>query len=668
MKRSPKNNRSAASHANLPDSLPDRRVSWFKSATSKTPYKTATLAETFRQIESKRLPLQDRIRALQEKWAAAVKAHGPDSPEAKAIYKEKQRLKEKSWLPAFSLSALFDGKRANQNVSEHSGALQIDIDHLESGAEWNRVCKALQESSHIWKIWRSISGDGIKAAFLVPPSIEHHRDAFRAAAEHVHKLTGREIDEACKDPARICFFSHSKVWTNEEACPIDVVTTALASGNGSTAPAPITDLDPLKQKLREIAESVLGPIGKWQQDDRGRWFAYCRCPDTSREHYNEARPNTRVYLNPNSVPRIECRHGECAPVVKKRQEVLKREWLAQKNVIVLPAIQTLDDYIDKEIILPADVIKGVAHLGGKIVLGGGAKSFKTWQQLDVCVSVASGSEWLGFPTRRGRVLYLNFELPAAFCWKRIQDICRKKGVRPAADHVHVWNLRGYATDIDTLMPVMLARIQEIEQKEIRYALIVLDPIYKVLGRMREENAAGDIATLLNELERLAVQSGAAVLFGAHYSKGNQAAKESIDRISGSGVFGRDPDTILNFTKHEQEDAYVVETILRNHPPIEPFTVRWQFPLMVLAPELDPTLFKEPGKRGPGAPAKGSRIETLCVLENAEKPLTTGQWWEKRRKRKDLPKISKTTFEGHLRQLRNEKEISKYEDGTWYVAF
>jgi len=37
---------------------------------------------------------------------------------------------------------------------------------------------------------------------------------------------------------------------------------------------------------------------------------------------------------------------------------------------------------------------------------------------------------------------------------------------------------------------------------------------------------------------------AASVFGAHFSKGNQAGKESIDRISGSGVFARDPDTIL----------------------------------------------------------------------------------------------------------------------------
>ena len=74
-------------------------------------------------------------------------------------------------------------------------------------------------------------------------------------------------------------------------------------------------------------------------------------------------------------------------------------------------------------------------------------------------------------------------------------------------------------------------------KDGGYSLIVFDPIYKGLGD-RDENKAGDIASLLNEIESLAVETGAAVAFGHHFSKGNQANKDSIDRIGGSGVFAR----------------------------------------------------------------------------------------------------------------------------------
>lgn len=96
---------------------------------------------------------------------------------------------------------------------------------------------------------------------------------------------------------------------------------------------------------------------------------------------------------------------------------------------------------------------------------------------------------------------------------------------------------------------------------------------------------------MNDIERLAVKTGAAVAFAAHYSKGNQAAKEAIDRVSGSGVFARDPDSLLMFTKHQEADCFTVEATLRNFPPLDPFVVRWEYPLFHRDSELDPTNLK-----------------------------------------------------------------------------
>jgi hypothetical protein len=64
-----------------------------------------------------------------------------------------------------------------------------------------------------------------------------------------------------------------------------------------------------------------------------------------------------------------------------------------------------------------------------------------------------------------------------------------------------------------------------------------------------------------------------VVFGAHYSKGNQAGKDAIDRIGGSGVFARDPDVILTMTPHEEQDAYVIDLTLRALPQLPPLVVR-----------------------------------------------------------------------------------------------
>src|SRR5207245_5424288 len=83
-----------------------------------------------------------------------------------------------------------------------------------------------------------------------------------------------------------------------------------------------------------------------------------------------------------------------------------------------------------------------------------------------------------------------------------------------------------------------------------YSAIIIDPTYKVLGD-RDENSAGDITDMLNEFEKLAAKLSVSVIFVAHFAKGNSNKKEVIDRISGSGVFARDPDTIMMMTEVEK---------------------------------------------------------------------------------------------------------------------
>jgi len=128
--------------------------------------------------------------------------------------------------------------------------------------------------------------------------------------------------------------------------------------------------------------------------------------------------------------------------------------------------------------------------------------------------------------------------------------------------------------------------------------------------------------MLNEIEKLAIKTGAAVVFGSHFAKGNPAAKDSIDRISGSGVFARDPDTILTLTRHQEENRYVVEPILRNFPPVTPFVVQWLHPLMTRDEGADATELR--GAKG-GRPKKFDVDALLCILD--VNPLTRKDWAE-----------------------------------------
>src|SRR5438105_2159457 len=103
MKRSPKITRSEPA-LNLLDRLSDRRLSVFKTARDPKPNGTMTLGEFFDAIANKPLPVQEKIRA------------------------GRKQLKESS-LSAVMLSGTVRERRANDNLAEHSGLIQVDCDH-----------------------------------------------------------------------------------------------------------------------------------------------------------------------------------------------------------------------------------------------------------------------------------------------------------------------------------------------------------------------------------------------------------------------------------------------------------------------------------------------------------------------------------------------------------
>jgi hypothetical protein len=206
------------------------------------------------------------------------------------------------------------------------------------------------------------------------------------------------------------------------------------------------------------------------------------------------------------------------------------------------------------------------------------------------------------------------ELQPAFGHRRLLTLQDALHITPEPDRLDVWNLRGYTAGHREIFPRIIERIVGKD-----YGLVVLDPIYKLYGGATDENSANDVADLLNSVERLAVETGAAISYRSHFSKGNQASKSAIDRVSGSGVFARDPDSLLNLTAHaENENCYTLDFTLRNFRPIEPFVVEWRFPLFERRNDLDPAALK----KTPGRPPKYNADGLLAVLVDG---MTAGDW-------------------------------------------
>lgn len=294
----------------------------------------------------------------------------------------------------------------------------------------------------------------------------------------------------------------------------------------------------------------------------------------------------------------------------------------------LPPIVDSSAFVAEEIKPSPELVKGLIHQGTKVVIGGGSKSFKTWCQLDLSICVAYGLSWMGHQCEAGRVLFVNLEIKPEFFQARVKKICEARGINQIPARLDIWNLRGYSAPYRIILPRIIERI-----KDTGYSLIDLDPIYKLYGNT-DENSASEVGSMMNELENVCVKTGATIAFGAHYSKGNQASKESIDRISGSGVFSRDPDSIIPLTRHEEEDSFVVEPILRNLPPVSPFVVTWNYPLMERNETLDPSKLKQVG----GRPKEHSVNDVLDLLD--EGALSGKNWEEKALKKRG---ISRATF-------------------------
>ena len=194
--------------------------------------------------------------------------------------------------------------------------------------------------------------------------------------------------------------------------------------------------------------------------------------------------------------------------------------------------------------LAPPLIDGVLRQGHKMLIAGPSKAGKSFALIELCISLAEGIKWLGFGCAQGKVLYVNLELDRASCLHRFKDVYTTMQVKPDnLSKIDIWNLRGRSVPMDQLAPKLIRRAQK-----KNYIAIVIDPIYKVITG--DENSADQMARFCNQFDKVCTELGCAVIYCHHHSKGSQSGKRSMDRASGSGVFARDPDALLDLTELE----------------------------------------------------------------------------------------------------------------------
>ena len=213
----------------------------------------------------------------------------------------------------------------------------------------------------------------------------------------------------------------------------------------------------------------------------------------------------------------------------------------------LPDPEGLEEFWDNMPNLAPELIHGVLRQGHKMLMAGPSKAGKSFALIELCIALAEGKEWLGWQCAQGKVLYVNLELDRASCFHRFKDVYTALGLAPSyIKNIDIWNLRGNTVPMDKLAPKLIRRAAK-----KNYIAIIIDPIYKVLTG--DENSADQMAHFTNQFDKVATELGASVIYCHHHSKGSQGGKKSMDRASGSGVFARDPDALIDLVELEITD-------------------------------------------------------------------------------------------------------------------
>ena len=560
----------------------------------------------------------------------------------------------KTELPAVTWSGTFSTRKIAGLIA-HTGLLCIDLDDCDEFGKVDDLRKSIIADPTTAAVFRSPRGLGLKVLLLAknaPTNDAEHKQLFEIVSRRYLNLHRLPIDQSGKDVSRLCFVSHDpELFVRDSPEAIDWKTTVnvpiatqkvveaqcehTSPGDDYDARGDVMDLlkrhdwKPLQGgkywtrpgKTHGISASLnIIPDRFWcftsstifEQNKLYRpWHVYAIL-EHGGDFHAAARSlaaagfgDKREPSHESGVVGTQATHDEESGVVGTQAVTSWRTMEDGKPS--LPPITTATDEDATPPPTPPEIIRSVLYKGAKMMIAGPAKARKTFALMDLAMSVQAGEPWLGCDTVQSNVLYLNFELQAFDSRNRRLAISAAKFDRNSPD-VAFWHLRGalsrrgvnprntYASIIDGISEF---------SREHEIGLIIVDPIYKLMQMSGEENKAEDVGRLLNELDMLTVETGAAVAFCHHFAKGNASQKDSIDRASGSGVYARDPDALVILTPHDEQDCMTCDMTLRNFRSPDPFALRWRFPTWEVADDIDPNDLKGCKKDEEGQPRVSS---------------------------------------------------------------
>lgn len=213
------------------------------------------------------------------------------------------------------------------------------------------------------------------------------------------------------------------------------------------------------------------------------------------------------------------------------------------DLVRIPAPMTLEELHERNLPQPPEIIEGVLRKGSKLAIIGKPKARKSFCAIQLAIALTSGGKWLGFNCKPGKVLYIDTELSEPDIRERFDTVIKSLGLKyeELNNNLEIWGLRGSVyPPLKNYVPYIVEHIKENDTQTV-----IIDPIYKFFDE--SENNQEVVSAFCNAGDKIG-KAGAAFAYTHHEKKGNAGDRAVEDAGSGSNVFTRDADAVIQLVQ------------------------------------------------------------------------------------------------------------------------
>jgi hypothetical protein len=227
------------------------------------------------------------------------------------------------------------------------------------------------------------------------------------------------------------------------------------------------------------------------------------------------------------APEYEAKENTNAPGSNGKKQVFDwHNFVISHETLMTKVLEPIDFLVD-----------GMIISYGTGVIAGPKKKRKSFLATQLSQAVASGNDFLGHPTKQGRVLHFALEDGERRTQSRLKQ--QKTSIGLPIDYVYRWPYWNTEEGFNQLVGII---------RELRPRLIVVDTFTKCLNGKPDQNAAGDMAEFGNKIHDLALEYNVMILFIAHHGK--MSTRDPGFDIRGSSAIPSSTDVNIGLYKNE----------------------------------------------------------------------------------------------------------------------